>query len=93
MMFLVSQPQHTALPDFSDLEQKPALFRYKGWSINPQLVDGQLWLRWQHPEDSFSRYGCPTTKASLFSTVKYVQSLIDMIINLEENTPLAPEKN
>lgn len=62
-------------------EQIPA--RYKGWLIATKLINGKLWLRWQHPKESLPRYGCPVGEDGLSATLDRVRMMIDLMIKLE----------
>lgn len=66
-------------------DQIPA---YKGWSINTQLINGKLWVRWQHPQECFPRYGCPVNSAGIAATINHVRFLIDLSIKLELEAPV-----
>lgn len=59
--------------------------RYRGWLIGIKVIDGCLWLQWQHPEDNFFRYNYPVNEKGLAETIKYVRFLIDMAIKLEQD--------
>ncbi|MGB5969957.1 MAG: hypothetical protein WBG70_16700 [Spirulinaceae cyanobacterium] len=67
--------------DSSYLQQFPA--KYRNWFIRLKTVHGQLWLKWQHPQDKFPRYGCPINQADVVATVNYVCHMIDLSIELE----------
>ncbi|MBE9114803.1 hypothetical protein IQ249_02730 [Lusitaniella coriacea LEGE 07157] len=56
---------------------------YRGWIVSTQVVQGQLWIRWQHPQDTFPRYGRPVTNNGLSATVSHVKFLIDLAMTLE----------
>lgn len=86
-MLLVSQPQSTVSPNPCKLDIEKAPTRYRGWSITTQVIDGQLWVRWQHPQESFPRYGCPVTEEGMAVTIEQARSLIDLAIQLEERAP------
>ncbi len=58
--------------------------QYRDWLITTKLIDGQLWLRWQHPKESFPRYSYPVTERGLADTIRYARFLIDIAIKLEE---------
>ena len=62
-------------------EQIPT--RYKGWLIATKLINGKLWLRWQHPKENIPRYGCPIAEEGLSATLDRVQLMIDLTIKLE----------
>ncbi len=65
------------------LKQIPA--RYRGWKLTTKVSNGKLWLRWQHPSEDFSRYGCPINEHDLASTINQVKFAIDLAIKLEES--------
>jgi hypothetical protein len=67
------------------IEKIPA--QYRSWPISTKVIDGQLWLRWQHPKENFPRYGCPVTDAGIATTISHVRFLIDLAIKLEEGVP------
>ncbi|HAG82942.1 MAG TPA: hypothetical protein DD379_26775 [Cyanobacteria bacterium UBA11162] len=58
--------------------------RYRDWLISMKVIDKQLWLRWQHPKESFARYSYPVTERGLTDTIRYARFLIDLVIELEE---------
>lgn len=58
--------------------------RYRGWLISTKVLDGQLWLRWQHPKEDFPRYSYPVTERGLADTIRYARYLINLSIKLEE---------
>jgi hypothetical protein len=66
----------------ANLQVKP--LRYRGWLICTKVIDGHLWLRWQHPKESFPRYSYPVTERGLADTIRYARFLIDLAIKLEE---------
>lgn len=68
----------------TSLQIKP--MRYRGWLINTKVIDGKLWLRWQHPRESFSRYSYPVTERGLADTIDFARYLIDLVIKLEEES-------
>lgn len=84
-MLLTSQRQ--SLPQSNtykaDIEQIPG--RYKGWSISTKLINGKLWLRWQHPQENLSRYGCLVGEGGLTATIDHVRGMIDLMIHLESD--------
>lgn len=69
----------------TELQQLPA--RYKGWLISTKVINGKLWLRWQHPDESFPRYGCPVTDGDIASTISHIRLMIDIAIKLESGLP------
>ncbi len=87
MMFPSSQPQLSVLSNTSDTDLKEEISQYKGWSISTKVIEGKLWLRWQHPQESFPRFGCPVNEAGLASTITHVRFLIDLAIKLESGVP------
>lgn len=66
------------------LQMKP--MRYRSWLISTKVIDGQLWLRWQHPRESFPRYSYPVTERGLADTIRFARYLIDVVIKLEEES-------
>lgn len=64
------------------LEQIPV--RYKGWGISTKVINGKLWLRWQHPNENFPRYGCPVSEEGLEVTINNVKFLINLANKLED---------
>lgn len=58
---------------------------YRDWLIGTKVIDGRLWIRWQHPAESFPRYNCPVGEKGLAETIRYVRLLIDMAIKLEQD--------
>ncbi len=74
----------TAKTPEASLQIKP--LRYRGWLISTKVIDGQLWLRWQHPRESFPRYNYPVTERGLADTIRFARSLIDLVIKLEEES-------
>lgn len=58
--------------------------RYKGWLITTKLINGKLWLRWQHPQESFPRCSCPVSDRGLAETIRHVRFFIDLAIKLEK---------
>ncbi|MFB2896281.1 hypothetical protein ACE1CI_25505 [Aerosakkonemataceae cyanobacterium BLCC-F50] len=66
----------------SQLEQIPV--RYKGWAISTKVINGKLWIRWQHPNENFPRYGCPVSEEGLEVTISNVKFLINLANKLED---------
>lgn len=66
----------------SQLEQIPV--GYKGWRISTKVINGKLWLRWQHPDENFPRYGCPVSEEGLEITINHVKFLINLANKLED---------
>jgi len=66
----------------SQLEQIPV--RYKGWGISTKVINGKLWLRWQHPQENFPRYGCPVSEEGLEVTITNIKFLINLANKLED---------
>lgn len=58
--------------------------RYRDWLISTKIIDRQLWLRWQHPNETFPRYSYPVTERGLTDTIRYARHLIDISIKLEQ---------
>jgi hypothetical protein len=73
----------TTHPSKTSLPLQP--IRYRDWSISSKIIDRQLWLQWQHPNEPFPRYGYPVTERGLADTIRYARFLIDLIIKLEES--------
>jgi hypothetical protein len=73
----------TTHPSKNSLPLQP--IRYRDWSISSKIIDRQLWLQWQHPNETFPRYGYPVTERGLADTIRYARFLIDLIIKLEES--------
>jgi hypothetical protein len=65
--------------------------RYRGWLISTKVIDRQLWLRWQHPRETFPRYSYPVTNRGLADTIRFARFLIDLSIKLEEEQLEASE--
>jgi hypothetical protein len=57
--------------------------RYRDWLITTKVIERQLWVRWQHPNESFPRYSYPVTDRGLADTIRYARFLIDITIKLE----------
>lgn len=79
---VVSKPLKT---DF-----RHSTIRYRGWLISTKLVDGKLWLQWQHPSESFPRYGTPLIGKHLAETIRHARFLIDLTIKLEQESEQHP---
>lgn len=58
---------------------------YRDWLISTKLINKQLWLQWQHPDETFPRYSYPVTEIGLANTIRYARYLIDLSIRLEES--------
>lgn len=84
MMMLVSEPEcpQPSNVNNNSVQQVPA--QYRGWRITTKLNNGKLWLRWQHPNETFPRYGCPLNENEIGSSIDHVRFLIDLAIKLEE---------
>ncbi|MFE1746566.1 hypothetical protein [Coleofasciculus sp. H7-2] len=87
MMLPSSQPQFSVPSNAADTDIKEVPSQYKGWSISTKVIDGKLWLRWQHPQEFFPQFGCPVNEAGLASTISHVRFLIDLAIKLESEVP------
>lgn len=74
----------TANKPEASLQKKP--LRYRGWLLSTKVIEGTLWLRWQHPRESFARYSYPVTERGLADTIRFARYLIDLIIKLEEES-------
>ncbi len=72
---------------FRETLSKRTPIRYRNWLITTNTIDGKLWIRWQHPQDSFPRYSYEVGDKSLSEVIRYVRFLIDLAIKLEENAP------
>lgn len=57
--------------------------RYRNWLISTKVIDGRLWLQWQHPNESFPRYSYPITERGLADTIRFARFMIDLAIKLE----------
>jgi hypothetical protein len=66
---------------YNSLQEQP--IRYREWSISTKVIGRQLWLRWQHPKESFPRYSYPVTERGLADTIRFARFLIDLTIKLE----------
>lgn len=64
--------------------------QYRDWLITAKVVDRQLWLRWQHPNETIARYGYPVTERGLVDTIRQARYLIDLSIGLEEGETEQP---
>ncbi len=64
--------------------------QYRDWLITAKVVDRQLWLRWQHPNETIARYGYPVTERGLVDTIRQARYLIDLSIGLEEGEAEQP---
>ncbi|MEC4984232.1 MAG: hypothetical protein SAJ37_13710 [Oscillatoria sp. PMC 1068.18] len=64
------------------LQGKPIC--YRNWLITTKVINGKLWLRWQHPAENFPRYSYPIGERELADTISYVRLLIDLAIKLEQ---------
>jgi hypothetical protein len=71
----------TEISNFSTALQP---IRYRDWLISTKVIDKQLWLRWQHPKESYPRYSYPVTERGLADTIRYARFIIDLAIQLEE---------
>ncbi len=69
-------------PTPASLSETSPVF-YRGWKILQQRFGKQIWLRWQHPEDNFPRYGFPIEPGSGSQRLDEAQQLIDLILQLE----------
>lgn len=76
-------------PSFkNDVQTQP--IRYRDWLISTKVIDRQLWVRWQHPNESFPRYSYPVTQRGLADTIRYARFLIDLTIKLEAGSSDQP---
>lgn len=60
---------------------------YRDWLISTNTIDGKLWLRWQHPQESFPRFNYEVGDKGLSEAIRYVRFLIDLAIKLENSNP------
>lgn len=83
-MMLVEDTESKEKSDLSKdgLKQVPA--KYRGWKLITKMSNGKLWLRWQHPNENFPRYGCPINEYDLTTSINHVKFAIDLAIKLEE---------
>lgn len=72
-----TNPTHTTLSPI----------QYQNWSISTKVIEGQLWVRWQHPKESFPRYSYPVSDRGLSETIRHVKFLIDLAVRLETSDP------
>ena len=72
------------VPKISDSQLEQIPVRYKGWGISTKVINGKLWLRWQHPQENFPRYGCPVSEEGLEVTINNVKFLINLANKLED---------
>lgn len=86
-MMILSRNSKPAKPsNVSDAQLEQVPVRYKGWGISTKVISGKLWLRWQHPQEKFPRYGCPVGEEGIEATIIHVRFLIDLAIKLEKET-------
>jgi hypothetical protein len=78
----------TIQPSNSGLPLQP--IQYREWLISTKVLDKQLWLRWQHPKETFPRYSYPVTERGLADTIRYARFIIDLSIRLEESEVKEP---
>jgi hypothetical protein len=78
---ILKKPVSTETPN-SGLPLQP--IRYRDWLISTKVIDRQLWLRWQHPNEKSPRYSYPVTERGLADTIRYARFMIDLVIKLEE---------
>lgn len=72
----------TNLPN-SGLPLQPV--QYRGWLISTKVIDRKLWLRLQHPKETFPRYSYLVTERGLADTIRSARLIIDISIRLEES--------
>lgn len=84
-MFVTSQRQSLEQSNVYKAEVNQIPGRYKDWSICTKLINGKLWLRWQHPKENIARYGCLVGEEGLSATIDHVRTMIDLMIQLESN--------
>lgn len=61
---------------------------YRNWRISTKAIHGQVWLQWQHPQESFPRYGTPVVDNRLSDTLRYARAQIDLMIELEQQAQM-----
>jgi len=64
-------------------DREPHPIEYQGWTIVPQSLGKQFWLRCQHPDEDFPRYGLRVEANSWRQRLREVRQLIDTIQLLE----------
>ncbi|MEC4989229.1 MAG: hypothetical protein SAJ37_10805 [Oscillatoria sp. PMC 1068.18] len=67
----------------SNYEQ--VLAQHRGWIITKRRVKNRLWLRWQHPQEDFARYGCLYSEEGSEEKLAYAIAQIDLMIELESS--------
>ncbi len=80
-----TQQQESESSSKSTISSQPCHISYRNWLIGTKVIDGRLWIRWQHPAESFPRYNYPVGEKGLAETIRYVRFLIDMAIKLEQD--------
>lgn len=92
MMMLVIEPECRQQDNNSqnNLQQIPP--HYRGWLITTKVSNGKLWLRWQHPNESFPRYGCPINENDIAYSINHARFTIDLSIKLEEEASKHKQK-
>ncbi|MBW4651034.1 MAG: hypothetical protein KME06_20445 [Kastovskya adunca ATA6-11-RM4] len=61
--------------------------QYRDWKISTKAINGQVWLRFTHPQEHFPRYGCPISAAGIAATISHIRFLIDLATELEKGAP------
>jgi len=74
----------TASVNGSDINLHQQPIPYRGWLISAKTIDGNLWLRWQHPKECFPRYSCIVSDRGLKGTILHAKFVIDLAIELEQ---------
>jgi hypothetical protein len=82
-MLLASQVESEETSEPCPVNSDLVPVRYKGWTIATKVINGKLWLHWQHPQESLPRYGCPVSEEGLAATINHVRFMIDLMMNLE----------
>jgi len=65
------------------LQRKP--IAYRGWLISTQVIEGKLWLRWQHPAEDFPRYRHAIEGRGLSEVIRHIRFSIDLAMKLENS--------
>lgn len=77
-------PSARLLSDLPSIKLETISLCYRNWQIGTKVIDGQLWLQWQHPHERSPRYGTLVLDNRLAEAIHHVQSLIDLTIKLEQ---------
>lgn len=76
----------TASVNGCDINLHEQSIPYRGWLISAKTIDGNLWLRWQHPKECFPRYSCIVSDRGIKETILHAKFVIDLAIELEQET-------